>query len=205
MKLIRRDFFRLALVNVGSLGLLGKPGRIYALAQASQNTGSRAPGFLFFNPKQVGLLEAVCNQIIPPDDYPGAKDAGVVNFIDRALGNWAPQHRWDYVAGLEAIDESSQLMFGRSFVDLNWDQQTKVLEEIEKGSAPGKIWTTFHIGRGVAGVYRGDGDSEDSSQREFFALVVRHTMQGYYSDPQYGGNRNAASWKMLNYVLARHH
>jgi gluconate 2-dehydrogenase gamma chain len=40
--------------------------------------------------------------------------------------------------------------------------------------------------------------------QRFFGMVVRHAMQGYYSHPKYGGNKDGASWKMLKYVGARH-
>jgi gluconate 2-dehydrogenase gamma chain len=194
MNLIRRDFLRTLLISLGSAGVLGMKGRLYALIHAQENKGEAAPGCRFFNRDQARTLEAICDQIIPPDDYPGAKANGVLYFIDNALTTWAPEHRWDYVAGLEGVDESSHLMFGSSFLDLKWDQQTRILEAMEKGSAPGSIWKRLKVG---SGPFAGDGG--EKSDPQFFALLIRHTMQGYYSDPKYGGNRDQASWKMIGY------
>lgn len=190
MKLERRDFIRSLLISLGSMGLLGSRGRVYALAHSSENTGELAPGCQFFNVAQARTLEAICDQIIPPDDYPGAKDVGVLYYIDNALSNWLPQNRWDYVAGLEAVDESSKQMFGQRFADLEWDEQTKVLQAMERGEAPGMIWTKLRIGAGGA-----------KSSQGFLNTVISHTMQGYYGDPKYGGNRGKKSWEMIGFKL----
>lgn len=189
MKIMRRDFFRTVLVGLGSMGLLGTGGRIYALTQARENTGKLAPGCNFFNVFQARTLEAICEQIVPPDgEYPGGR--GVLYYIDNALTKWLAHNRWDYLAGLEGINESTQLMFGKNFVDLEWDQQTRVLEEMERGKAPGQVWTRLSI-----------GPERENSSRNFFNLVLSHTMQGYYGHPKYGGNRDKVSWKMIGYIL----
>lgn len=190
MKLIRRDFFRSLAVGLGGLGLLGRRGRVFALSEARENRGALAEGCQFFNESQARTLEAVCDQLIPPDDeFPGAKEAGVLFFIDRALTQWLPQHRWDYVVGLEGIDETSRLTFDRPFRDLTWNQQTRILETLEQGRAPGRTWERLRI-----------GGRDGNSARNFFDLVLRHTMQGFYADSAYGGNKDRISWKMIGYL-----
>jgi gluconate 2-dehydrogenase gamma chain len=206
MDLFRRDFVRLAIVALGGSGLLGRSGRVYALAQATENRGQVAASCGFFNPAQVRTLEAMVDRIIPPGGgFAGGKDAGVISFIDRALCNWAPQNRWDYVAGLEAIDESSQIMSGGKFADLTEVDQTRVLEAMEKGEAPGQTWERLQIGAGesVPRVRTGNEPLEKSSQ-SFFTLVINHAMQGYYGDPKYGGNKDKLSWKMIGYIGYTH-
>ena len=203
MKLLRRNFLKSGLMGLGNLGLLGRTGRLWAMAQAGRNRGSLATGCVFFNTDQARTLDAMCDQIVPPDDSPGAKSAGTMHFIDRALAFWEPESRWDYVAGLEGLDESSELLFKGKFASLTGDQQTQVLQTLEKGEAPGRVWRNFQVGRGPAGPYPA-GETPGNTGQKFFALVVRHTMQGYYGHPKYGGNRDGASWKMLKYVGARH-
>lgn len=200
MKLPRRHFIQLLLINCGSRGLLGTWGRTYALAQAQENGGEPAPNCQFFNVKQARTLEALCDQIIPPDDYPGAKSASVLSSIDKALVNWSPRNRWDYVMGLEGLDESSRLMFGRPFAELEPREQTKVVLSLESGDAPGKIWEKFRLRPEPEA--RGGREAEKSSQA-FLNLVIGHTMQGYYGDSQYGGNRDRVSWKMIGYLGMR--
>ena len=203
MKLPRRSFLQSALIGLGNVGLFGRTGRLWALAQAGQNRGALASGCVFFNASQARTLEAMCDQIIPPDDAPGGKAAGTLYFIDRALALWEPESRWDYVAGLEGVDESSQVLFQARFADLKWEQQTQVLQALEQGTAPGRVWSNFRVGRGPVGPYP-TGETAGNAARAFFGVVVRHAMQGYYGHPKYGGNRDGASWKMLNYVGARH-
>ena len=65
----------------------------------------------------------------------GGKEAGLVRDVDNALTRWLPQNHWDYVAGLEAVNESSKLMFDKRFAELKWEQRTKALEAMESGEA----------------------------------------------------------------------
>ena len=196
MKLIRRDFFRRLFVKMAAFGLLGKTGKLYFLAHAQENVGELADGCKYLNVSQARTLEAIADQIIPADDFPGGKEAGVLYFIDNALTGWRSEDRWDYVAGLEGVDESSQIVFGNKFSDLKSDQQIKVLETLERGEARGEIWRRFQVA---------EGREAGSSSQRFFSLVVRHTMQGYYADPKYGGNKDSKSWTMIGYVGAPRH
>ena len=112
-------------------------------------------------------LEAICEQIVPTDQAPGAAWAGVVNFIDRQLMGPYRRQLNAYRTGLMEIDRASAGKFGKNFADLDAQQQTALLQLLE-GS--GKL---------------------------FFSTVIAHTMQGYYGDPRHGGNRDAVSWRML--------
>jgi gluconate 2-dehydrogenase gamma chain len=111
-------------------------------------------------------LAAVCDQIIPPDDFPGAVQAGVLEYIDRQLAGRFKRHRRTYAAGLRAFDELH-------FTKLPTHEQLDLLERIESGTAG------------------------DPALREFFTLVIAHTMQGYYGTARHGGNRSYVSWRML--------
>jgi gluconate 2-dehydrogenase gamma chain len=196
MKYIRRHFFYRILLKVAALGLLGRSGTLFYLAHAQENVGELAEGCKFFNGKQAKTLQAITDEIIPPDDFAGGKDAGVLYFIDSALARWDESSRWDYVTGLEGVNESSQILFRDDFANLSSEQKIQVLRGLESGEAPGQIWSRFELAEN-----RGRGTS---SQR-FFNLLVRHSMQGYYGDPEYGGNKDRQSWTMIGYVAAPHH
>jgi hypothetical protein len=193
---IGRRFFHRLVLRTAAVGLLGKSGTLYYLAHAQENAGELAEGCKFFNVKQATTLEAMVDEIIPPDDFPGGKDAGVLYFIDNALTLWEEQARWDYVAGLEGVNESSQIMFRGDFTNLSSEQKQKVLRALESDEAPGRIWTRFGPG--------GEQGSGTSSRR-FFNLLLSHSMQGYYGGPQYGGNKDHKSWTMIGYVGAAKH
>ena len=163
LKLNRRAFLQAALVAAAGAGVActtnGTPWRFLTLDEAR-------------------TLAAISDQIIPSDQDPGAAWAGVVNYIDRQLCGPFENLQQTYRRGIAGIDESSRLISGRAFADLNAQQQIDVLHRLEGGQAPGAVW-------------------KQASSSEFFALVIDHTMQGYYGDPRHGGNRDGVSWKML--------
>ena len=123
-------------------------------------------------------IEAICEHIVPADQDPGATQAGVVFFFDRQLVGYLKRWQATYREGIAGVDQTSLALFRKKFVDLPPKQQAEVLTALEKNEAPGEIW-------------------KRRSAREFFDLVVSHTMQGFYGDPRHGGNRDRASWKML--------
>ncbi len=85
-----------------------------AIAAAAQQAGSRT-GFEFFTPAQALDVEAMAEQIIPRDQSPGASDAGVVYFIDRAVAHLFPEQQPLYhrglpsIAGLAKLDQAQQI------------------------------------------------------------------------------------------------
>jgi len=83
-----------------------------------------------------------------------------------------------YRNALRALDDHCRSDFGGRFVDLDDDQQDEVLGSLEDGSAPGFDLPTA------------DG---------FFEMIRRHTIEGMFADPIYGGNRDYAGWKLIGY------
>jgi len=132
----------------------------------------------FLTVKEAQTLGSICGQIVPSDQDPGAKEAGVVNYIDRQLLGYLKRHQKAYREGLAGIDQTSLALAGREFTELPLDQQLDVLKALERNEAPGRVW-------------------KKRSAKAFFDLVVNHTMQGFYGDPRHGGNRDGVSWRML--------
>jgi len=142
-----------------------------ALAAASGSAVScsrRKGAWRFFTDEQARLVAAVADQIIPPDQDPGASAAGVVDYIDGQLVRRFKANQDDYRKGLSAIEETARRHGGKGFLELGPSEQEALLAEFEKGP-----------------------------QRAFFDLIWNHTMQGYYGSPRHGGNRDAVSWKMI--------
>jgi gluconate 2-dehydrogenase gamma chain len=153
-----------------------------ALAAAAAGAGvacsANGTPWRFLTLDEARTLAAISDQIIPPDQDPGASWAGVVNYIDRQLCGPFQSLQQTYRRGIAGVDQSSRLAYGKQFADLDAQQQIDLLHRLEGGQAPGAIW-------------------KQASSAEFFAVLVDHTMQGYYGDPRHGGNRDAVSWKML--------
>lgn len=169
-------------------------------ADASAAAGRSAPGYKVLKPSQVARLEAIAEQIIPQDQGPGAREAGVVHYIDNilarnqsheplphvphaglvTLAGYQSEKLPLYAAGLEGVNQTSRLIYGRKFVALSFDQQTSVLKSLEQGRAQGEVWRSV-------------------SSQDFFAMVWGHVLEGFYGPPDDGGNRNYASWKMVGF------
>jgi gluconate 2-dehydrogenase gamma chain len=148
-------------------------------------TGRPAPpAWRFFTSAESALLRAVCEQIIPADEDGGATDADCINFIDRQLAGRYRRHQAEYRAGLECIQKTSQAMFAKDFQQLAWDQQAGLLGALEANRPPPGIWMQPPAG-------------------SFFAMLVRHTMQGFYGSPRHGGNRDYLSYRMLGLEYPR--
>ena len=124
-------------------------------------------------------LETLVDRIIPADQDPGAAWAGVANFIDRQLVGPYRRLQKAYRQGLTGTNETSAVMFGKRFPALSTEQQDAVLRTLESGQASGESWKQLPA-------------------KQFFDLLVSHTMQGFYGDPRHGGNRERVSWKMLH-------
>jgi gluconate 2-dehydrogenase gamma chain len=153
-------------------------GATAAVAGTAVSCNTEKSPWRFLTMGEARTLEAVCEQIVPGDRDPGAVQAGVVHYIDRQLAGFHRPFRDAYRSGLAALDNASRAMHGAPFLGLPRDQQTAVLEAVEAGKAPMAAWNP-------------------ADQRAFFEMMVAHTMQGFYGSPRHGGNREAASWRML--------
>jgi len=164
----------------GALAILGGARRLVGSPAPEQGppsggagaTARLAPGCKVFTVSQAQTVEAVAEQIIPADDHPGAKDAGVLFYIDRSLAGDLRRFRKRYESGLILVEQTSRAAYGKPFTELKWEQQTSVLQKLE---------------------------SDPGEGGEFFRLIRQHTMEGYYGDAKYGGNRDYVSWKMLGF------
>jgi gluconate 2-dehydrogenase gamma chain len=123
----------------------------------------------FFTPEEAADIESICAQIIPSDDMPGAREAGVIHFIDRALASFDREKQSIYHGGLEKlrIYISAASPGARRMEDLSNDQQIKLLSEIEHS--------------------------------EFFETLRIHTVMGFFGNPTYGGNQDQAGWKLIGF------
>lgn len=142
-----------------------------AAAAAAAGCSSTKSPWRTLSDSEAATLDAVCACLIPVDQNPGAREAGVVHFIDRQLTRKFKDMRPDYARWLAALG-------ARNFAGLPAAEQTKLLAALEKGEGDKAAWGP-------------DGG------REAFNTVLTHTMMGFYGSPRHGGNREAVSWKML--------
>jgi gluconate 2-dehydrogenase gamma chain len=151
---------------------------------------------------EVRFLDAAVARLIPADELgPGAKEAGVTCFIDRQLTSvWGSHGRnyrggpWPegtpyqgfqsrltpreiYRAAIRDVNRHCLARYQKAFEFLPAAQQDEVLKALEEGgieleSLPGKL---------------------------FFSLLHRNTLEGFFADPSYGGNRDKVGWKLVGF------
>jgi gluconate 2-dehydrogenase gamma chain len=133
---------------------------------------------LFFSAEQFRMVETLAEMIIPADDSPGAKEAGVAEFIDFMVANRVPvsarrdvkctqdaiemgieaQNR--FVAGLRWLNARSKSEFGLAFMDCSGDQQKALLEEL---------------------AYKAKFKAGTEYGREFFQFLRDYVVVGFYT------------------------
>lgn len=182
MALTRRDFLLQSTLYSGALWAAMNVPRPQALAAASASTTP----VVFTKPEQWKLVEAIAARVIPTDDEPGATEAGVVNFIDKALANEDKALAPVYATGLPGVAAVAKKRFLKTFVALTPAEQDEILAALETGKAGG--WPKGAVGAA-----------------DFFMAIRAHTVFGFLCDPSYGGNRDYAGWKVVGYPGRQHH
>lgn len=163
----RRDF----VTTVGAVGavwlLADADDRRSAVDHATHQLTQAQPTLSVFTRDEAAEIEAIASRIMPTDDTPGAREAGVVYFIDRSLATWAKDQRPVFTEGLSRLPSDVTAKFpGRSrFSGLSPAQQDEVLKGIE--------------------------------QSPFFGSMRFATLAGMFSLPSYGGNRDFTGWRLL--------
>ena len=167
-------------------------------------------GYTFLNLDEQAFVETLVDHMVPADPLsPKGTDLGINIYIDRALaGGWGKGERlymqgpWKegvpsqgyqlpltpaelYRAGIAAANESCVKSYGKSFDRINESQRQEFLLGMQSGNVK------FESGPPV---------------RVFFSMMYQTVMEGMFSDPIYGGNRNKAGWKMIGFpgVIALH-
>jgi gluconate 2-dehydrogenase gamma chain len=133
-----------------------------AASAGSAATCSRAGrGWRFFTEEEAATAGAICDQIVPPDQDPGAVAAGVVRFLDRQLKGHYATWQNAYRQGLREIDRAAAGKFGKPFAQLVSEQQVALLAEREK--TPFFRMIVDHTMQGFYGDPRHGGNREFAS------------------------------------------
>jgi gluconate 2-dehydrogenase gamma chain len=210
---------RRSLLTAGALGAVPIASASAAVVRgeaAWQEAAADAPtpaaggtNYAYFSPAEAAFIEAATDRLIPADDLgPGAVAVGVPIFIDRQLAgdygrgaNWYMQGPWGkglptqgyqsrltpaqlYRAAIKAIDEAvGKEGKAGTFAKLAAADQDAFLKQLEAGEP--------QLGGGV-------------EAKAFFDILLQNTLEGFWSDPIYGGNRDMAGWKLIGFPGARY-
>lgn len=114
----------------------------------------------YFSAPEYRTLEILTELIIPADESPGARDAGVSEFIDFLAASGEKEIREPMREGLRRLDSKAAEQYGAVFAELSSSQQTSILADASR-SAP---------------------STQDQQQSHaFFRLIRRYTVMGYYT------------------------
>jgi gluconate 2-dehydrogenase gamma chain len=150
---------------------LAEPGMIReALGYARQAAAASPPTpWDYLTAEQAADVEAVSAQIIPSEEGPGAREAGVVYFVDRALATWAAHDREPFSTGLDELNREVGIRYPgtRRFAALPPARQSELLRAVEK--------------------------------TEFFTMIREMTIAAFLANPEWGGNRDHAGWRLIGF------
>ena len=184
--LTRRNFLARAGAGLSAVWLSTHwPALVAAAEHAHQAAKSTTPAkFQFFSPEQGIEIDAITARIIPSDDSAGAREAGVVYFIDRALTTFSVDDQKTYREGLPELQARVHELFPTvgKFSSATPEQQDQILHSVDS-----------HTGEG-RGMYRAGANAPS-----FFETVRVHTIVGFLIDPDSGraGNRDGVGWKVI--------
>jgi gluconate 2-dehydrogenase gamma chain len=113
----------------------------------------------FFTAAEYALVERLAEMIIPSDATPGAREAGVSEFIDFMVAS-DPEVQYSFRTGLTWLNAHSERLLGKSFVDLSPEQQTSLLEPL---------------------AYKNKSRFGEEDGRKFFLVFREYTLNGFYT------------------------
>ena len=182
----RREFLQLLGGTAGAVWLTAQwPAVVSAAQHAHEAAKAKQPTtFDVLTPDQARELDAITACIIPTTDTPGAREAGVVFFIDRALKTFASEDLPRYRQGLADFQKLTADTFPgvRSFSAASPEQQQKILTQLFAETDSQKSASRLGLPPGAT---------------DFLQTIRFHTIFGFLVDPEGGGNRDFVGWKAI--------
>lgn len=180
-----------------AVGAAGVATALPLLPAQAQQRAAPAQAYIFFNPAEATFIEAAVARLIPKDETgPGAAEAGVPNYIDKQLGGaWGAGERL-YRSGpwqQGAPTQGYQLPFTPAELFRN---AIRAINQKHPGFAKlaPKEQDTF-----LDALQKGKEDLGGVPSNVFFESLLEVTVEGFFADPVYGGNKDMAPWKMIGF------
>ena len=195
----RRDFLKGAIVGTAVLAA-GNPAP--AAAEVPTATSADAEPLLTLTATEHAFIVAAVDTLIPADALsPSGSICGVATFIDRQLAG-------AYGMGARLYRQGP---FPKAKPELGYQLALNPREFFRAGIESANAWTRTTYGKDFDRLSENDREAalkamEDDkalipgfSSRMFFDALLQITMEGFFADPMYGGNRDMAGWKMVGY------
>ncbi len=166
----RRDFLHASGRAAGGAWLLANVPLLRATAlRAAEDHRAGAP-FRVLTGEEAREIEAMAARILPSGETPGAREAGVIHFIDGALEDLMSGAAPVVKGAVEALDAAAAEAGAERFSELGPDEQDAIVGELEAADGP-----------------------------PHFAVVRFLTVAGMLANPEYGGNRGEVGWELIGF------
>lgn len=161
----------------------------------------------FFTPDERATVAAICARLIPSgDDGPGATEADVVTFLDRQMAGFYGRGQHWYMQGPFAEGTATQ---GYQSEHPPAELYRRALAELDaycraQDNGPFAALTAERQDAVLTGLDEGEITFEGVSAKTFFDLILKNTIEGYFADPIYGGNRGMIAWEYIGFPGTRY-
>ncbi len=173
----RRSFLVDSITGLNAAWVAANLPGILAAQEHAQHASKtgKAPSLTVFNDAQATEIEAMTAQIIPSDETPGAREAHCVYFIDRALSTFVRESQPVYMQGLQDLQAKTQQLYPDAVKFSALTSEQQI-----------KVLTGIE-------------------KTPFFRTVRTHTVLGFFSRPDHGGNFDKVGWKLIGYDDSLNH
>lgn len=180
----RRQFLVLSAASLGGVLVYSLDRRVSRLLAQDKPVQTLRIPLRFFTEDEALIVAAAASRIFPSDDSgPGAREAGVVIYIDRQLAGPYGRDRYRYTGA--PFEENAAREFG-----------------YQGKATPGE---TYRAGlKDLKGFDRLTPEEQDKKLQQiesshFFALLRQNTIEGMFCDPMHGGNADMVGWQLVGF------
>ena len=159
------------------------------------------PVYLFFNADEARFIEAACERLIPADELgAGALLAAVPNYLDKQLGGaWGAGERL-YRSGPWASGTDTQgYQLPFTPAELFHTSLRAIIHDLDARHTPFHAMSADKQDAYLKSLEAGAHDLDGVPSSVFFDALWQMTVEGFFSDPVYGGNRDMVAWRMIGF------
>jgi gluconate 2-dehydrogenase gamma chain len=168
---------------------------------AKKSENSSKITYLFFNASEAAFVEAACERLIPStDDGVGALEAGVPNYLDKQLGGaWGAGERLYRSGPWSAGSPSQGYQLPFTPAELFHNALRAINHKLESLGTPFPAMDAGRKDAFLKSLEAGAVDLNSVPSAVFFDMLLKMTVEGFFADPVYGGNRDMAAWRMIGF------
>src|ERR1700722_19479489 len=146
--------------------------------------------YLFFTASEAAFIEAACERLIPADEHgAGALAAGVPNYLDKQLGGaWGAGERLYRSGPWVAGSKSQGYQLPLTPAELFHQALRAINHDLDSRGTPFPKMTAEAQDAYLKSLEAGSADLNGVPSGVFFGLLLQMTIEGFFSDPVYGGH-----------------